>query len=252
VNARMDPADPVQWLVNGGGPPAVTHAGTPADDNVLAWLRGDDDFGERDFAPMETVVEAEDVTMEPVVITVSKQRREALLRRAGWTEVNVQFLIRDFNNENLINHFCLLQFTGPRGESYTDGVPVRAGIATYSSFWIKPNGVLRVLAVPLAGTGAQGGPVLEGTAVVPGQIRGRYLAFNATQDHEDIQVRASNQQQVSEQMQVQGNAKFSILKVVELGGGVSKTRGGTQTVTGEFAYTVRVGRSSLVIAPAQR
>jgi hypothetical protein len=225
---------------------------TPDDENVLSWLRGGDAEAERGFVPMEAVDETEDINMEPMVITVSRERREALLRRAGWIEVDIQLLVRDFNNEALRGYMFFLQFTGPRAESNTQALRVDTGTATFSSFWIKPNGILRVLAVPIAGTIAQGGPVLEGTVTVPGQIAARYVAFNVTQEHDIVQVTAANQQQVTEQMQASGNVKFSILKFAEVGGGISRTTGQAQTRTDQYVYTVRVGRPSLVIAPAQR
>lgn len=54
---------------------------------------------------------------------------------------------------------------------------------------------------------------------MPERIESSYLAFTAVQDHLDVQVRASSQQAVVEQMQLQGNVKFSILGMAEIGGG---------------------------------
>jgi hypothetical protein len=219
----------LRWVVGAGGP----------------LLSGAEAVGDPWSSPDEAWVE-QAITFEPQVIEV---RKDALLTRAGWRKVDIQFLIRDFENKNLIAHTCFLQYLGPRGETTTERSDLKGGTASFGQFWLKPNGVLRLLAVPIAGTIAEGGPLLEGSTTVPAKIQRSYLSFTATQDRVDIQVRAANAQQVSEQMQAGGNAKFSILKVVELGGGVTSTTGGTQTTTGELTYVVRIGRPSLTIAP---
>jgi hypothetical protein len=194
----------------------------------------------------------EDHTFEPMVITVPNARREAILRGAGWQRVTVQVLLRSFDNEPLHSHLCYLQYTGPRDETNTARSDLRGGTASFPDFWIKPQGVLRLLAIPIAGSIAAGGPLLEGSVAVPERIGSSYLAFTAVQDHQDVQVRASSQQAVAEQMQLQGNVKFSILGTAEIGGGASSSTTRTRTSTDELTYTVRIGKSALTISQAAR
>jgi hypothetical protein len=211
-------------------------------EQVLEWLI---------VPPGEAPPPGKDLTFEPLVITVPPARREALLRGAGWQRVNVQVLLRSFDNEPLRSHLCYLQYTGPRDETNTARSELRGGTASFSDFWIKPQGVLRLLAVPIAGSTAAGGPLLEGSVAVPERIGSSYLAFTAVQDHQDVQVRASSQQAVAEQMQLQGNVKFSILGT-EIGGGASSSTTQTRTSTDELTYTVRIGKSALTISLAAR
>ena len=195
---------------------------------------------------------SEDITMEPAVVTVSQSRRQQLLGQAGWRRVSLQFLLRSFDNELLRSHTCFLQFNGPRGETNTGRSDLTGGTASFPDFWLRPAGVLRLMAVPNADTSAEGGPLLEGTLPVPLRVASGYLAFTAVQDHEDIQVRASSQQAVAEEMQLHGDVKFSILGTAEVSGGVSSGTTTTRTATGEVTYIVRVGRAGLTIARADR
>lgn len=195
---------------------------------------------------------AEDLTFEPLVITVPRARREALLRQGGWQKVTLQFLVRGFDGANLMSHVCFLQYLGPRHETNTARSGLRGGSASIPDFWIKPNGVLRLICIPEAGTRAEGGPVLEGSVAVPARITGAYVAFSAVQDYRDVQVRASTQQEVAEQMEINGSAKFTILGAAEIGGGASSTTGTTRTQGRELTWTVRVAQPGLTITPAAR
>ncbi|MEU7866617.1 hypothetical protein [Dactylosporangium sp. NPDC049140] len=192
------------------------------------------------------------ITFEPDVITVSAARRRALLRGAGWLPVNVQIMVSAFDNTPLGAHVCFLQYAGPRGETFTGRSELAGGTASYADFWLKPQGVLQLLAVPQADSPAAGGPVLAGSIVVPSRIAAAYLAFTAIQDHQDIEIRAGSQQAVAEQLELQGNVKFTILGTVEIGGGGGRQDTSTRTTTGEVAWTVRIARPGLTIAPAQR
>lgn len=242
------------WTSVGG-----LHDRPSGEDSVLRWVVGAggpivgeaEAAGDPWSAPDEAWVE-QAVTFEPLVIEVPRRRMEALLTRAGWRKVDIQFLVRDFESKNLVAHVCYLQYHGPRGETRTDRSDLKGGTANFGEFWLKPNGVLQLRAIPIAGTVADGGPLLEGSIPVPARIERSYLAFTATQDHVDVQVQAANERQVMEQMQVEAKAGFSILKVVELGGGATRTTGGTQTVSGQLTYVVRMGRPSLTIVPATR
>ncbi len=225
-------------------------------EQVYGWLLGETAEAAEAVEAVEAVEQApvpsEDITFEPQVITVSAERRRELLTAAGWHRVSMQFLIRSFDNELLASHVCFLQYTGPRDETNTARASLQGGTASFPDFWLKPDGVLRLLAVPIAGSPAQGGPLLEGSLAVPERIRSGYIAFAATQDHQDIQVRAADQHAVAEQMQVQGNVKFSILGTAEVGGGVTSGTTTTRTATGELTWVVRIGRPGLVITAATR
>jgi len=190
------------------------------------------------------------VTMEPLVISVSPRRMEALLRRAGWVPVDIQFGIKNFNDEDLVGYTSFLQFTGPRGESRARRADVRAGVATFPRFWLKPRGSLRLLVVHLGRPANR--PTLYGSAFIPEQVRSRYLAFSAVQDHRNVQVRAETMQQANEQLQVGGHAGVNILKAVELGGRVTSTQGQTQTTSRGVVVDARVGLPNLTITLVRR
>jgi hypothetical protein len=247
-------ADPANWEVDPIASTATMAAHDRNDDIVLSWLRGDD-VSEPGFTPVDIVEESEDVNMEPMVITVSRKHRETLLRRAGWKEVNIQFLVRDFNNESISGYVSYLMMSGPGLESNDASAPIESGIARYISIWVKPNAVLRFFAVPMVGTPAFGRMSIEGPAALPDKISTQHLIFTATQENEVIQVSAANLQQVNEQMQASGNVKFSILGPgvgMEIGGGGSTTRGSAQARTDTIGFSVRVGRPTFTIAQAER
>jgi hypothetical protein len=188
----------------------------------------------------------EDITMEPTVITVSAARREALLRQAGWTKISLQFYVTDFNETPMDSHTCFVQYLGPTGEENNARSDLRGGNATFGNFWAKPVGMLRFLAIPPERL-ATSEVMLDGTVPVPADIRGGYLAFRAAQQYREVQVRASTKEEVTEKMQVQGSVKFSILKVVEIGGGGGYDRTKGQTTADELAWTVRVGTNAVTI-----
>jgi hypothetical protein len=215
--------------------------GASTQDRVLSWLRGETE-----------VAETEDVRMEPLVITVSAQRREQILRRAGWLAVDFQFMVRDFNNIPVSERLCYLQFVGPRGETNTNTLQLEGGLASFPRFWIKPNGVLKLFTIPPPGVRYEGEPLIEGSLAVPSHMPSGYGVFIATQDSDLEQKRAGTQEAVNDELQAHGSAKFSIVKVVEIGGGVSKTWGTTQTTSGEREYTVRISRPTYSIKPAPR
>jgi hypothetical protein len=195
---------------------------------------------------------AEDITMEPMVITIPAARREALLRQAGWVKVNIQFIVVAFDNTPMELHTCYLQYQGPRGEASSSArAELRiggGGVASFGDFWLKPQGALRFLATPDVASEA----LLDGSVPVPATIRDGYLVYNAVQDHHDIQIRASSQQAVADQMQAQGSVKFSILGFAELGGGGGYSTTTTQTTARELLWTVRVAANSITITQAAR
>jgi hypothetical protein len=195
-----------------------------------------------------TAAAAEDITMEPMVITVPAARREALLRGAGWIKVNLQFIVTDFNSNPMEWHTCWVQYQGPHGEENQARSELRrggGGVASFGDFWIKPQGILRFLAIPAAGM--PGEVLLDGSVPVPAQIRNSYLAYTVEQQYREIQIRAASQEAVGEKMQIQGSVKFSIMKVVEIGGGGGKDWSTGQTTTDEQSWTVRVATNAVTI-----
>jgi hypothetical protein len=94
--------------------------------------------------------------------------------------------------------------------------------------------------------------LIEGSLAVPSHMPSGYGVFTATQDSDVEQYRAGSQEAVNDQVQVNGSAKFSILKVVEIGGGASKGWGTTQTTSGDRLFTVRIARPTYSIKPAPR
>ena len=191
---------------------------------------------------------AEDITMEPMVITVPAARREALLRGAGWIKVNLQFIVTDFNSNPMEWHTCWVQYQGPRGEENQARSELRVGgggVASFGDFWIKPQGILRFLAIPAAGMAGE--VLLDGSVPVPAQIHSNYLAYTVEQQYREIQIRAASQEAVGEKMQIQGSVKFSILKVAEIGGGGGKDWSTGQTTTDEQSWTVRVATNAVTI-----
>lgn len=188
------------------------------------------------------------ILMKPAMVRVSPRRREALLRKAGWVRQDVQLLIKDFKAEGLTTGYaCFLQFGGPRGESHTARADVQSGgIATFPRFALKPNGTIRLIVVSTSGTK----PLLQGTAAVPARL-GQYLVFDVVQDHEDVQVRAENQQKLSEQLQTMGNIGIKVLGV-EAGGKVTSSAGTERTTTGEVTYRVRIGLPNLTVTLRRR
>jgi hypothetical protein len=94
-------------------------------------------------------------------------------------------------------------------------------------------------------------PLLEGTVAVPKQINRSYLVFNAVQDHDDVTITASSQEQVASQLQAQGSIKFNITDVVEIGGGGGGSRTTTTGTGATRSWQVRVGLPSLTITEAR-
>ena len=191
---------------------------------------------------------AEDVNMEPMIITVPAARREALLRGAGWIKVDLQFIVTDFNSNPMEWHTCFVQYRGPRGEENSARSELQfgsGGVASFRDFWIKPQGILRFLAIPAAGMTSE--VLLDGSVPVPAQVHNNYLAFTAEQQYREIQIRAASQEAVGEQMHIQGSVKFSIMKVVEIGGGGGKDWSKGQTTTDEQSWTVRVATNAVTI-----
>jgi hypothetical protein len=186
--------------------------------------------------------------MKPAIVKVPPRRREALLRKAGWVRQDVQLLIKDFKAEGLATGYaCFMQFGGPRGESQTARADVQpGGGATFPRFALKPNGTIRLIVVSTSGAK----PLLQGTTAVPARL-GRYLVFDVLQDHEDVQVRAANQQKLSEQLQAMGNVGIKVLGV-EAGGKVTSSTGSEQTTIGEITYRVRIGLPNLTVTLRRR
>ena len=219
-----------EWL---SGRPALPTAPGPGAEAVSAQATGAE------------AAAAEDITMEPMVITVPAARREALLRGAGWIQVDLQFIVTDFNSSPIEWHTSFVQYLGPRGEENSARSELRGGNAHFGAFWIKPQGILRFLAIPAQGMTSE--VLLDGSVPVPAQIHNNYLAYTAEQQYREIQIRAASQEAVGEQMHIQGSVKFSIMKVVEIGGGGGKDWSKGQTTTDEQSWTVRVATNAVTI-----
>jgi hypothetical protein len=178
---------------------------------------------------------------------IRSERLRVLLRKAGWTWQDIQFAVRDFKGEILAPGYeSHLQYVGPRGEIQSARAELKeGGIASFPRFALKPNGMLHLVLVPKGQ-----GPLLQGTTVVPTHLK-RYLAFEAVQGHEDVEIRAANEQRLSEELEVRGTVGAKVLAVEASAGTQSKT-GGEKTTSGEAVYHVRLGRPKLTIKLRRR
>lgn len=181
------------------------------------------------------------VNMEPEVITISPQRREQLLRSAGWKQANLSIIIKNFLGEPMLGHqiFVEAQAAGVEPQAYAQ--EVRGGSAIFSNIWIKPSGTLRVLAVSL-GTPSRL-PSGVGHYTLPAN---NHLRLDATQASRDIEVTATNSREAATKAGVTGSAgvEFQIFSAGVL---VSSEETNTQGSSVSRRYVVRVPTSTLNI-----
>lgn len=177
---------------------------------------------------MRNVVEFEE--HEGLQVTVSEARTARLLRRAGWRQIDVSVLLRDFLNRPMRNHAIAVQFQAPGyGPSSPSGFPpggIVGGVQHFSGVWARPSGSVRVMAFPLVGSPTLGGFSIEGTVYYRLPARGTGIRLEGTQRHREVTVTAATREEAARTAGVSGTAGVNF-SVVSLGGSMSSERSET-------------------------
>ena len=181
------------------------------------------------------------IEMEPMEVTVSSQRREQILHRAGWRQANLTLVIRDFKGEPMLGRriFAEAQATDVEPQTYAEDV--RGGSAIFNNIWLKPSGTLRLMAVSTSGARELPSGVIHYTLPANNQLR-----IEATQTYRDIEVTATNSQEAA----VKAGATGSIgveFQIFSAGGEITSEETNTQGASVSRRYTVRVPTSTLDI-----
>ena len=182
-----------------------------------------------------------DIEMPPLEVTVSSARREAILRRAGWRQGTLTATVLNFRGEPLLGHRLFAEFQAADVEPQTYAQDVRGGTAIFSRVWMKPSGTMRLIAVSTGTPSDAPSGVVHYTLPASNQLR-----VEARQQHDDVEVTATNSQEAARKAGATGTAGINF-EVFEIGGEVSTEESRTRGSSHSRRYTVRIPTSTLQI-----
>jgi hypothetical protein len=172
------------------------------------------------------------VEFPPEVITISRARRAAILRRAGWRQVNVSVTARDFLGAPLSGHKLFAEFKAPGVATVTEAGDIAGGAISWVNVWLKPEGTVRFLAVHL------GHPSIVPTGVMFYKLPDHgLLRFQLTQRFTEVTVTASSSEEAAEKIGATGSAGVDF-KIFRIGGEITGERGRTTTTTRELSWKI--------------
>jgi len=171
----------------------------------------------------------------------SKARRESILKKAGWKKATLMITMKDFKGSPMLGRKVFVQSQAPDVVTQTDAKDVNGGGVIFSNFWIKPSGMLRILAIStLSPTKAPSG-IIHYT--LP---RNKVLKLEATQGFREQEVTATGAIEAASKAGVKGSAGIDF-KIVKLGGDASKENSNKQTSSISYKYKLIIPTDSLDI-----
>ncbi len=172
------------------------------------------------------------VEFPPHVITISPARRAAILRRAGWKQADILVSVRDYLGAPLMGHRLFAEFKAPGVAAVTQAGNIEGGAISWGNVWLKPEGIVRFLAVRL-----------ERPSIVPeGVIHYRLpdrgsLRFQLAQRSTEVAVTARSSEEAAAKVGATGSAGVDF-KIFKIGGEVSTERGRTTTTGLEYSWKI--------------
>lgn len=160
--------------------------------------------------------------------------------------INVQSIIRDFQGLPISGYTFMAVFVGSAGEESSTTISetsMTGGIVTLRRVWVKPEGSLRLMGVPIAGQRAPG-MLLEGNATY--RLSGRRMTFEVNQGAQRGTITAGSRQEAEERLSAEGSVGIT-LGPVEVGGGVSTESGRTRERSRQQQWEVLRARPNLTI-----
>ena len=158
-----------------------------------------------------------DVTMPEETITVSEQRREQILRGAGWRQSNVSVAVTDFRGLPMRGYMLFAEFRSGDTQN-TEGGSITGGAVHFPNVWLQPNGTIRFIAVRMGTPGLAPEVVTHYNRPSRGPLR-----FQLVQQHREIVVTATDSEQAARTAGVQGTMGVDF-EVVSLGAQLSEER----------------------------
>jgi hypothetical protein len=142
------------------------------------------------------------IILPAAIITITREEKARILRKAGWKQINVMIIIRRFDGELMTNHRIFAEFSAPGVERVTAGNDSHGGIVSLSNVWVKPAGSIRLMAVSLntsrlVPTGAM-------HYLLP--RNSNLLRFTASQRFIEVNVTASTSQEAARSIGLTGTA----------------------------------------------
>jgi len=181
------------------------------------------------------------ITFEPEVITVSEQRRAQLLQKAGWKQVDISIVIRNFLGRPLDGHKLFAEFQTPRMATVTVTGDVHGGSVSFSKVWLKPEGTVRLMAV------STDRPMVVPTQTIHYRLPEKGLVkFEAVQDADPVPVTAQTSQEAAIKVGAKGSAGVDF-EVVQFGGEVSAESERKKGTSRSYTWTVKLPLSTLTV-----
>jgi hypothetical protein len=184
----------------------------------------------RGFGEASTKVRS--IEFPPMTITVPRQKRESILRKAGWVQTNIIVLARDYLGGPFTNHKLLVEFKAPRVATVSEGSDIRGGATTWTNVWLQPEGTVRFLAV------SQDRPsiVPEGGSLY--KISGRApLKFELAQRSREVEISASSSEEAIDKVGAKGTAGIDY-KIFKAEGEISAERERGSTTGRQISWKV--------------
>jgi len=155
------------------------------------------------------------IEMPPMEITVSKKRKEKILRKAGWKKATVMITVKDFRGRPMLGRKVLVESQAPKVVPQVEGKDVRGGGVIFSDFWIKPAGIIRIMAI------STGRPAELPTGVAHYTLpKNNVLKIAAKQKSSEVEITATSAEEAANKAGAKGTAGIDF-KVISIGGEVS-------------------------------
>ncbi|HKK77714.1 MAG TPA: hypothetical protein VJ953_21725 [Saprospiraceae bacterium] len=185
------------------------------------------------------------VEMPPMEVTIPKRRRERILRKAGWKKATLIIVLKDFLNRPLLGYKVMVESQAPNVVPQYDGKDVKGGGVIFSDFWIKPSGILRVMAVSTGAASLAPSGTIHYT--LP---RNNVLKLEANQGSKEVEVVATSSAEAASKSGAKGTAGVDY-KILKIGGEISAEESNTRGESVAYRYKVILPAEDLNINVVQ-
>lgn len=181
------------------------------------------------------------IELPPIEVKISKRRREQILKKAGWKKATVMLVIKDFLSQPMLGYKVIIESQAPKVVPQYEGKDIKGGGVIFSDFWIKPNGILRILAI------STGSPSLAPSGTIHYTLpKNNVLKLDITQGSKEVEVVATNSSEAATKAGAKGTAGVDF-KIFKVGGEVTGENSSKRGQSLAFKYKVILPAGNLDI-----
>jgi hypothetical protein len=163
---------------------------------------------------------------------------------AGWRRADVGILLKNPLGGPLTGYQFMVEFISSDGEKTVgtptvgDFAPDAAGLMNLPDVWLKPSGYVTITALPESPGPFEDSEFMTATGQYQLAADATAVTFHVRQRGDAVTLKAGSQRQAIEKATQQVGAKVSILKIVELNGGIGHEETESETSSNEMQYQV--------------